>query len=59
MPWRGIDATYTIKERPVGRFTISLEFKPADLWIGAYTASKGGRRHWWICPLPTLVIHVS
>lgn len=28
---------------------------PDDLWVGAYR----GPHHWYICPLPTLVIRVE
>lgn len=65
--WNGIDSTYvlaTFRHRRTG-WKFSLEWKPADLWIGLYTQpkthavrfSKGGqRRHYWVAFL-TLVVH--
>jgi hypothetical protein len=37
------------------RFSVALEFKPQDLWIGAYW-QKG---HCWICLLPMLPLHFA
>lgn len=71
------DATYVLADSWASNPTrahrlgwaISLEWKPADLWIGAYsdrrratydagTGGRLGRRQWWICPIPTVVIHI-
>ena len=46
-------------------FTLSLEFKAADLWIGAYWThrrdfpmTRWSRTDVWVCILPTLPIHL-
>lgn len=39
---------------------LRLEFKPANLWIGAFWKTDcAGRRHLWICLLPMLPIHLE
>ena len=42
---------------------IALEFKPADLWVGAYWERRvPGREAWthvWVCALPCLPIHLA
>lgn len=49
---------------------IRIEFKPQDLWIGAYWENRLARRedilhgyadafHLWICLLPMLPIHIE
>jgi hypothetical protein len=52
----------------VNAFRVALEWKPADLWIGAYFHSLPGPRvgppcetwhHVWICLVPMLPIHIS
>jgi hypothetical protein len=41
---------------------VNLEFKPQDLWIGAYWKRArwigGTLIHIWICVLPCLPIHI-
>ena len=37
----------------------ALEFKPRDLWVGAYWKRIGNCIDLWICLLPCLPIHVS
>jgi hypothetical protein len=52
-------ATRVIASTAIGTASIALEWKPADLWVGLYTAQQKGRRHVWVCILPCLPIHVS
>jgi hypothetical protein len=40
-------------------WNIALEFKPQDLWIGAYWKRIGHCVDVWICLVPMLPIHVS
>jgi hypothetical protein len=45
------------------KWWIALEFKLADLWIGAYwdREKDGGDTHFhiWVCLLPCLPVHLS
>ena len=49
----------------VNGFRVALEWKPQDLWIGAYWHSvrmpndADTWHHVWICVLPMLPIHFS
>lgn len=54
-----IDSTKVLASVVVADVVLALEFKPADLWVGAYTAQNGGMRHVWVCLLPCLPVHVS
>lgn len=38
---------------------IHLEFEPRDLWVGVYWTKRRKHLHVFICPLPTLVIHLT
>ena len=40
-----------------GRLFLAVEWKPADLWVGLFTAPKRGQRHYWLVLFPTLVLH--
>lgn len=40
-------------------FGIQLEFKPQDLWIGAFWQRSFGIQHLWICLIPMLPIHLQ
>lgn len=47
------------------RTNVRLEWKPADLWIGAYWETqryigkpRAASLHIWICVLPCLPIHI-
>lgn len=42
-----------------GRLRVALEFKAADLWVGAYWARSGGATHVWVCLVPMLPVHVE
>jgi len=37
---------------------VRLEFKLADLWVGAFWARRNDGLHVWICLLPCLPIHI-
>lgn len=46
-------------------FTLSLEFKLADMWVGAYWTHRAQhpmprwrRTDIWLCALPTLPLHL-
>lgn len=43
----------------IGRHRVGLEFKLADLWLGAFYARKGDTLHVWICVLPCLPLHLE
>jgi hypothetical protein len=36
---------------------VRIEFKPRDLWIGAYWKRLGNTLDLWVCLLPCLPIH--
>lgn len=39
---------------------IRLEFKPQDMWVGAFWKTSGNlKTDIWICILPTLPIHIT
>ena len=38
--------------------TIRLEWKPEDMWIGAFWRRGQGRIDIWICVVPMLPIHI-
>lgn len=40
------------------RISITVEFKPNDLWIGLFWDRQLLAFHMWICLLPTLPIHL-
>ncbi len=45
---------------PVKNAWLSLEFKPQDLWIGAYWHRPAkGLLHVWVCLLPCLPVHLT
>jgi hypothetical protein len=48
--------------RRIGRLRFRFEFKPADCWIGLYTAIQPWRysetREVWVCVLPMLPLHL-
>lgn len=48
---------------PIGRFKIqgrlSLEWRLADLWIGALWKRRGNCIDLWLCLLPCLPFHLS
>lgn len=41
------------------RWTLALEWKAADLWIGAFWDRRGPLLNLWICLLPCLPVHVQ
>jgi hypothetical protein len=43
----------------VSRWKLRLEWKPQDLWIGAFWKWEKQRLHVWICLLPMLPIHFT
>ena len=47
---------------PLPGVRFRLEYKPVDLWVGAYYASESveGRplKHLWICFLPCFPVHI-
>jgi hypothetical protein len=36
---------------------VRLEYKLADMWIGAFWDRKGDTLHVWVCLLPCLPLH--
>lgn len=38
---------------------IGIEWKPQDLWVGAYWRRSGSCVDLWICLLPCIPIHIS
>ena len=38
---------------------VGLEYKLADLWVGAFYARKGAILHVWVCVVPCLPIHIE
>lgn len=40
-------------------FKIRLEFKPQDLWVGAFWQRRNRSQHRWICLLPMVPIHLQ
>lgn len=48
--------------REWGRWSWRLEFKAADLWVGAYIRRHKGKLavgyHIWVCVVPMLPLHV-
>ena len=47
--------------RFVGRWLVilRLEWKPQDLWVGAFWRTSRGRLDVWVCPLPMVPVHLS
>lgn len=39
------------------KMTVKIEFKPQDLWIGAFWQRRATIQHLWICIIPCLPIH--
>lgn len=35
-----------------------IKFEPRDLWVGLYWDRKRDSLHFYVCPVPTLVIHL-
>jgi hypothetical protein len=52
---------YRTGVRPHGKweFVLSLEWKLADLWVGAFWKRVGNSIDVWVCLLPCLPIHLS
>lgn len=42
----------------LGKVSIWIEFNPHDLWIGLYWKRYYGERHFYVCVLPMLPIHI-
>lgn len=40
-------------------YNCQLEWKPEDLWVGAFWKRTGNTVDLWVCLLPCLPIHVS
>lgn len=38
---------------------VKLEFKPQDLWIGAFWKTTGPAVDRWICLLPMIPLHLT
>jgi hypothetical protein len=36
---------------------VALEWKPADLWVGAFVQRTRGRVDVWVCLLPMMPVH--
>ena len=51
--------TRTLAKTRGRRWTLALEWKAADLWIGAFWDRRGPLLNLWICLLPCLPIHVQ
>ena len=39
------------------RWTWRLIFERRDLWVGLYWDQKADGQHFYVCPLPTVVLH--
>lgn len=39
------------------RWRVHVEFKLADMWVGAYWAGHGGWIDLWVCILPCFPLH--
>lgn len=44
---------------PRTSWSVALEFKPQDLWIGLFWRNERGRLDIWICLLPCWPIHIT
>lgn len=51
--------TRVIWENRLGRWVLALEFKAADMWVGAYWHRHHNSLSVWVCFLPMLPIHVT
>jgi len=40
-------------------WSIAMEFKPQDLWVGAFWKRIGNCVDLWVCLLPMVPIHIS
>lgn len=38
-------------------WTWQMVFERRDLWVGLYWDQKADGQHFYVCPLPTLVLH--
>jgi hypothetical protein len=38
---------------------MQIEFKLADMWVGAFWQRRGNTLHIWICILPCLPLHLQ
>ena len=48
-----------------GRFTVRIEFKPQDCWVGVYWEGTvnnyrtlDSKNEWWVCIIPCFPIHI-
>lgn len=51
--------TTTLAKTRGSRWTVALEWKAADLWVGAFWDRRGPLLNLWVCLLPCLPIHVQ
>lgn len=36
---------------------MTIRFEPRDIWVGLFWDRKGDGTHFYLCPLPCVVIH--
>jgi hypothetical protein len=51
--------TMTLAKTRGRRWTVALEWKAADLWVGAFWDRRGPLLNVWFCLVPCLPIHVQ
>jgi hypothetical protein len=51
--------TTTLAKVSGRRWTLALEWKAADAWIGAFWDLRGPLLNVWVCVLPCLPFHVQ
>lgn len=37
---------------------LTVKFEPRDLWVGLYWDRRADGLHFFICPVPTLALHI-
>ena len=51
--------TKVLLRAPVFGYLLQLEWKPQDLWIGAYWVNTKDRIDIWVCLVPCFPIHYA
>lgn len=53
---RGLGPGYGAPENYSAKLSVAIEWKPVDLWVGAFWKGERDERTFWLCLLPCVPI---